>query len=171
MAFSINEYVAEHLLPIVPPVLARYTCGPDQTPFNFVRSGAEVFLMFGFATRTYDGRDIEQYANVLDFGCGNGRLLRFIDPGRCRLHGCDISADNIDFVKQHFPAVLAYRSPLMPPLDYADAAFDLVYSFSVFSHLSLDAERIWLPELVRVGRPGCLYLISVHGDWVIEATL
>jgi hypothetical protein len=58
-----------------------------------------------------------------------------------------------------------------PPLDFRDGLFDLVYSFSVFSHLEKELEMRWLQELERVGSSGCLYLFTVHGDWVVEATL
>jgi hypothetical protein len=41
----------------------------------------------------------------------------------------------------------------------------------VFSHLPEDVEMSWLREFRRVGVQGCLYPLTVHGDWFIEATL
>lgn len=169
--FSIDEYVAAHMRPIVPSELVQYTCGPDKTQFELVRSGAEVYLMLNFAARKHDLRGIDEHPTVLDFGCGNGRILRFLDTSRCRVFGTDVSAENVEFARPHFPRVSLSVNQPMPPLDYRDAMFELIYSFSVFSHLSLDAETVWLRELARIGQPGCLYLLSVHGDWVIEATL
>jgi hypothetical protein len=75
------------------------------------------------------------------------------------------------FVKSHFPHATVYHSDLDPPLDFRDGLFDLVYSFSVFSHLQQDVEMRWLQELERIGAPECLYLFSCHGDWWIKATL
>jgi hypothetical protein len=71
----------------------------------------------------------------------------------------------------HLPRAAFYRNDLMPPLIYRNGLFNLVYSFSVFSHLRHDVEEAWLAELARVGAPGCVYLLTVHGEWVIEKTL
>jgi hypothetical protein len=49
--------------------------------------------------------------------------------------------------------------------------FDLIYSFSVFSHLDEEVEMIWLEELARVGKPRAGYLLTIHGDWFIETSL
>jgi SAM-dependent methyltransferase len=44
-----------------------------------------------------------------------------------------------------------------------DATFDLVYSLSVFTHLSEPLQRFWIDELARVLRPGGFLLITTHG--------
>jgi SAM-dependent methyltransferase len=169
--FSIEQMIRDHLEPRVPAELMRYTCGTD-TPLDFVRSGAEVFTMLDLAAKKYGGRPLSGFKSTLDFGCGNGRILRFFTPPLSgSLRGCDVNGPVVDFVFSHFPFVDAYHSPLMPPLKYADGTFDLIYSFSVFSHLSLAVEKDWLRELKRVSAPGCLFLLSIHGDWMIEQTL
>ena len=45
-------------------------------------------------------------------------------------------------------------------LDYPDAHFDVVYAFSVFSHLSESSERFWLPELMRVLKSGGTLVVT-----------
>src|SRR5262249_14848680 len=50
------------------------------------------------------------------------------------------------------------------PLRYRDASFDLVYAFSVFTHLPESLQLAWMGELRRVLRPGGYLLISLHGE-------
>jgi SAM-dependent methyltransferase len=77
-------------------------------------------------------------ATVLDFGCGWGRLIRFLArdvvPGA--LCGCDPYPGILDVCERTgVPGRLApipYVSESLP----FDDRFDLVYAFSVFTHLS-----------------------------------
>jgi len=156
--------------PEVPADLVKYTCGPISFE-EFLRSGAEVYTMLDLAARKHGNRKMRQFGSILDFGCGCGRILRFLAGASPALHGCDINAKVAAVAGQSVPTAQVYQNALTPPLRYEDAEFDLVYSFSVFSHLTQQVEDEWLKELVRVGKPGCLYLLSVHGDWFIEATL
>lgn len=126
--------------------------------------------MFNLALNKHFGRLVSDFSNVLDFGCGSGRLARFMRPAG-RLAGCDVNRTLAKFCKATVKHGSFHQSTLMPPLRYRDSEFDLVYAFSVFSHLRLDAEQAWLAELSRVGAPGCVYLITIQGDWMIEATL
>ena len=156
--------------PEVPADLSRYTCGPVDFE-DFLQSGAEVYTELDLASRKHSGRGLREFNRILDFGCGCGRILRFLAGGPSALHGCDINAKIAGFAERSVPNAQVYQNSLMPPLRYGDGEFELVYSFSVFSHLTQQVENEWLRELVRIGKPGCLYLLSVHGDWVIDATL
>jgi SAM-dependent methyltransferase len=48
-------------------------------------------------------------------------------------------------------------------LGYPDEIFDLVYAFSVFTHLRESLQFHWIKELARMLRPGGLLLLTVHG--------
>jgi SAM-dependent methyltransferase len=97
-------------------------------------------------------------------------MMQYI-PGGPKLYGCDVSKPVVSFTRNRYPHATVYTNDPTPPLDFRDGLFDLVYAFSVFSHLSEDVETSWLRELRRVGAPACLYLLTVHGDWFIEAAL
>lgn len=92
---------------------------------------------------------------VLDFGCGAGRTLRhFLDVAdRAEFYGCDIDGPSIDWLGEHFsPPFRVFQTSEQPSLPQPDGFFDLVYAFSVFTHLS-DEWAGWLLELHRVLKP------------------
>ncbi len=90
-------------------------------------------------------------AKVLDFGCGWGRLTRFfardVAPGN--LYGCDPLDGILETCRQtRVPATLA-RSDFRPETLPFKERFDLVYAFSVFTHLSEGAAESSLQALHR----------------------
>lgn len=153
----------------VPEHLIRYTNGNNDLN-EYMLGGFEVFTMFNLAAQRYAGKSLRQFAKVLDFGCGAGRVIQYI-PNGPDLHACDVNGELVKFVAKTFPSVDVHQNNFTPPLKYADDSFDLVYAFSVFSHLTLENEQAWLDELRRIGRDDCLYLVTVQGDWMIEKTL
>jgi SAM-dependent methyltransferase len=112
------------------------------------------------------GRSIESYPTILEFGCGCGRIMLWLDDvaGSASLHGVDIDERAVGWAQANIPyATFKVNDPL-PPLDYPDDFFDLVYNHSVFTHLDEDYQDRWLAELRRVTKPGGTILLTVHGD-------
>ena len=52
----------------------------------------------------------------------------------------------------------------LPPLDYSDGMFDLVYAISVFTHLSEEFQLPWLDELKRILNPKGVLLATVYEE-------
>jgi SAM-dependent methyltransferase len=146
-----------------PPELAGYIIGSPEAA-----DALELYQAQGAGIReailgllgddwSFEGR------RVLDFGCGSARVLRqFLDePGE--FHGCDIDADCIAWVDaQLSPPLQVRRIDEQPPFAYPSEHFDLIWTTSVFSHLT-DTWSAWLLELRRVLKPGGLLLASVMG--------
>jgi SAM-dependent methyltransferase len=114
---------------------------------------------------------------VLDFGCGAGRTLRHFlaEAERAEFHGCDIDGPSIVWLQDHLsPPLHIFRNGEAPSLPRPDGFFDLVYAFSVFTHLA-DQWAGWLLELHRVLKPGGLlfatflnepfWAVYGSGDW------
>lgn len=105
-------------------------------------------------------------ARVLDFGCGAGRVLRHLvddvgDDGE--LHGVDIDRPSIDWLRVHAsPPIHAEYVDNEPGLPYADGSFDLVFAYSVFTHLA-EHWAGWLLELHRVLAPDGVLFSSLIG--------
>jgi SAM-dependent methyltransferase len=103
-------------------------------------------------------------ARVLDFGCGWGRLTRFlardVHPGR--LYGCDPVEQILDVCRQSgVPATLA-RTDFLPERLPFDEPFDLAFSFSVFTHISEPAHEQCLQALHGALRPGGILVLTVR---------
>lgn len=165
------RYRTRHALALpIPPRRLRTLVGPEPTIEGFLAQGQRMAGDIRNAVAAV-GRTLESFRNVLDFGCGCGRQIRwFADlSGSCRLHGSDVCAPAIRWNQRHLGfAEFAVNGPL-PPLPYPDAKFDLVYSISVFTHLNGEAQEPWLAELERVASPGGLVLISVQGELGFES--
>lgn len=112
------------------------------------------------------GAEPDAIADVLDIGCGTGRLLLGWHAGgsRRRLVGVDIQEELIAWNRECLPDVADWRvGPLAPPLDWPDASFDLVQLVSVLTHLPLDFQRAWMAEVRRLLRLGGHALVTLHG--------
>lgn len=113
------------------------------------------------------GRRFEDYESILDFGCGCGRMLTWLEPLTRlgpKLHGIDTDPDAIAWVRENLPFATVEVNEPLPPTTYTDAQFDLVYNHSVFSHLDEARQDAWLLELRRITRVGGHLLLSVHGE-------
>ncbi|MCO5314721.1 MAG: class I SAM-dependent methyltransferase [Solirubrobacterales bacterium] len=103
-------------------------------------------------------------AKLLDFGCGWGRLTRFfsrdVAPGA--LFGCDPVEEILDVCREsRVPATLARSQFLPESLPFAER-FDLVFSFSVFTHISESAARTCLEAIHDGMNPGGLLLLTIR---------
>ena len=95
--------------------------------------------------------------DVLDVGCGDGRLLRrLIDWGadRTRLHGVELLPERVEAARRADPG-LDVRQGDASALPFADASFDLVFQTTVFSTIVEEAmRRAVATDIARVLRSG-----------------
>lgn len=148
----------------VPPALLRFRVHGALDRGTFVRAGELVSSDLRSALEA-QGRPLASFSDALDFGCGCGRVLRWLAPGApaSRYVGTDIDPEAIAWCRAQLPIASFSVNDSLPPLGFPDASFDLVYSISVFTHLDEDTQRAWLAELRRVAKPGALVLLSTHG--------
>jgi SAM-dependent methyltransferase len=104
-------------------------------------------------------------AAVLDFGCGWGRVLRFFlkEVKPSGLWGVDPWREFIQGAKQTDKWSQYDAIETLPPTKFPSGKFDLIYCYSVFSHLSEEVHKMWLPELARLLKPGGLLIASTMG--------
>ncbi|CAN5872113.1 hypothetical protein BH23ACT12_BH23ACT12_00080 [soil metagenome] len=119
---------------------------------------------------TLAGLKLTDFKRILDFGCGCSRTLLWMERigKESELFGSDIDERMIRWSKDNVPwATFSVNQPL-PPLDFADGHFDLIYASSVFTHIDESYQDQWLAELKRITRPGGLLILSVHGEHVLD---
>ena len=100
----------------------------------------------------------------LDFGCGWGRisraLLNSVPPDN--IHAADVLEEAINICIDSQLGVNLQTIAAFPPIDHADDFFDVVLSYSVFSHLSADCFLAWMHEFHRILRPGGAALLTTR---------
>jgi SAM-dependent methyltransferase len=97
---------------------------------------------------------LDHNTEVIDIGCGWGRIYRALLRETPNIIGIDPVARCIELCRQAFPKGRFELSPPRPPWRFADCSFDLASLYSVFSHLNEPEFRSTLAEIARIPRPG-----------------
>jgi SAM-dependent methyltransferase len=115
-------------------------------------------LEFGAVADAVAGRD------VLEIGCGTGLILERTAAVARRATGIDLSAGMARFSATRKGLTVAQASTTALP--FADASFDVVYSFKVLPHV-LDLGGA-LAEIRRVLRAGGRAFVEVYNPWSLK---
>lgn len=101
---------------------------------------------------------------ICDFGCGFGRIYRFFlkDVPQENIVGVDVDPSFLQICSDTLPMGKFYANSPCPPLDFKDNCFDIVYSYSVFSHLEEQVSLSWIDELHRVLKPGGVLFVTIR---------
>lgn len=111
-----------------------------------------------------NGRSLSDFASILDFGCGSGRLLRHVHQRTiAELSGSDYNPELVEWCRANMPFATFKSNSAEPPLAFEDEQFDFAYARSVFTHIPPDAGKRWMTELARVLRPGGRLYFTMHG--------
>ncbi len=115
---------------------------------------------------------------VLDFGCGTGRLtlswwiLQELASNKGKITGVDLNPDLLHWAEQGLPSHIRWeQGKLRPPLPFASGSFDCIMLVSVFTHLSLETQRLWLKEFYRLLAPRGSLILTLHGYVYAQALL
>jgi SAM-dependent methyltransferase len=118
------------------------------------------------------GRSLSEQERILEFGCGCGRIMRWMeDLGRTRvLVGTDIDARAIEWASENLSFARFDVNESLPPTRYEDGEFDLITNHSVFTHLDEHYQDLWLKELQRISSPEGLVVLSIHGEHAFQVS-
>ncbi len=115
------------------------------------------------------GEYVNEEDNVLDYGCGNGRLLELIGNKNIKYVGLDISEQLIeDATETYGSEKVEFKkiSPSQISLAFPDANFNNIYSIAVFHHFPSQKYREDIAkELFRVTKSGGYVVITVWNLW------
>ena len=156
------------LLPKMPAeaLQVQYTGSSGDTVLH---QGFAAYQLFKGSYEKYIGR-IGSCRGILDFGCGWGRIIRFFlrDVSPERLFGVDHSSEVIEACLDtnrwcKFKLIEPY-----PPTALPAESFDLIYLYSVFSHLPEAMHWELLKEFQRLLVPGGLIIATTRRRDFIE---
>jgi SAM-dependent methyltransferase len=157
------------LVPPLPPLeLRSITAAPDLPEFlwtGLVDMERIMALYHGVEPMTEDKKPA-----ILDFGCGCGRMVRFLSTYAldCSVHACEVNPDHVHWCQQNLQGIQVAQCKVTPPLPYKERMFELVFSLSVFTHLSKSNTINWLAEMRRILVPGGILIATLQGLVALE---
>lgn len=104
---------------------------------------------------------------ILDYGCGNGRLLEILKDKKIDYIGVDISQKLIDLAKDKYPQHAASFSKVtsQASLAFPDNYFNRIISVAVFHHFPEKHAREMAKELYRITKPDGTVVITAWNLW------
>jgi len=116
------------------------------------------------------GQTLTHNSRILDFGCGWGRIIRFFlkDVSANNLYGIDVDPQMIDICLETVKYGNYSTVQSQPPSQFADESFDIIYAYSVFSHLAEPVHIKWVEEFSRILKPGGILFATTQGRNFIE---
>ncbi|MFY0630559.1 MAG: class I SAM-dependent methyltransferase [Flavobacteriaceae bacterium] len=105
--------------------------------------------------------------NILDWGCGPGRIVRHlptIADSSNQIFGSDYNESYIKWCSENLHHVTFKENRLQPPLKFQSSFMDVIYNISIFTHLSEKMHRAWMQELNRVLKIGGVVFTTTHGN-------
>jgi SAM-dependent methyltransferase len=150
-----------------PPAELMYNTTALTSQAVFASHGADFWVALSKASP----KPLSEFASVLDFGCGCGRLARMFKGHPGYIGGCDIDHRHVEWCASAIDFFDVKLSKVKPPIPFASNTFEAVISISIFSHLSEASQDEFLQELFRVCQPGGSLFLTIHGQRAMTRAL
>lgn len=110
------------------------------------------------------GRDWSDIQRCLEVGCGYGRIVRALKEkmSPSRIYVCDVIEEGPKFVTSAFGAVHIPILEKTLPNEYENF-FDLVYLYSVYTHMRMEDMERSIKLIVRALKRGGFLVFTTHG--------
>lgn len=104
---------------------------------------------------------------ILDYGCGNGRLLEILKDKKIDYTGADISQKLIELAKEKYTDRVEsfFKISSLGSLAFPDNYFNRIISIAVFHHFPEKYAREMARELFRITKPGGKVVIAAWNLW------
>ncbi len=113
------------------------------------------------------GDYVESGNRVLDFGCGNGRLLEILKNKKIEYYGTDVSEKLIKLAQEKYPKNKNNFSKIstQESLPFSREFFNCIFSIAVFHHFPREYQKKKIKELFDLLKPGGKIILAV---WNLE---
>ncbi len=130
-------------------------------------------------SRAFAGKEFEMFSEylqpgqtILDLGCGNGRLLQFLEKEAANWHqkafyyvGVDVSKNLLSEAHKKYPHH-TFKPGDMTKIPAKDKTIDVLFCIRAFHHLSDKKSRLKaLKEIRRVLKPNGVLILTVWNLW------
>ncbi|NEP76265.1 methyltransferase domain-containing protein [Okeania sp. SIO2G5] len=122
------------------------------------------------AILTSANSDIQNMNRILEFGCSNGRLIRWLRDiaHEQEIWGIDIQASKIFWAIENLSPPFNFAvTTTVPHLPFNDGHFNFIFAGSIFTHI-MELHVAWLLELRRVLAPGGLMYLTFNDEHAVN---
>jgi ubiquinone/menaquinone biosynthesis C-methylase UbiE len=143
-------------------IIQGVEAGYDQMAEKF--SGTRKYFWRGFE---FIPEFVQDGDRILDFGCGNGRMLEILNNKKIEYYGVDISQKLIDLAQKKYAnsGINFQKISGSGILPFPDNFFNSIVSISVFHHFPSGYAKVMAKEIYRVTKPEGTIIISVWNLW------
>jgi ubiquinone/menaquinone biosynthesis C-methylase UbiE len=138
-------------------------------PFNYTLLGRTLYRAFERVLIKNFKTDFGDYQSIVDWGCGSGRIARHVvsELSESNLfRGFDIDEQAIEWSNANIGPYFSVCET-DPPLLLPDVSVDLLYAYSVLTHLARESLTKWLDEVSRIMKPGGVVMATILSDSAI----
>lgn len=151
------------VLPVMPPddVQKKWTGDSGLKLMARTCNVMRLFEIMSFRATANGPRD----RNILDYGCGWGRLLRIANyfSDLDNVYGLDVMQSSLDeCAKSRIPNQTALVPRRPEQLPFGKVAFDVIFSFSVFTHIPDSVARAVLQAARRRIADNGVFIITIR---------
>lgn len=100
----------------------------------------------------------------LDFGCGGGRVLGFLEEYTARAVGVDVSPEMIAYAKRRVEKAELIVADLTREDALYGQTFDLITAFRIFLNAGPELSDCMMAVLVPKLAPGGVFIFNFHGN-------
>ena len=103
---------------------------------------------------------------ILDFGCGTGRSLFYLNKYLCNegidLYGCDVSRESLKVAGQAVPSATLFLNEPIEELNSFDVTFDIVMCACVLHHIAPEERQQWINAIINKLNIGGKIVVFEH---------